>query len=253
MTDLKLNPSGGPGVYTILEGQAAKIYDPAQLGITGQITAPAAFFMARKNLSGPSGLVEDDGKMIPEPYFNLADTHVLVDRNKGVITLIHKEHSKFSDEITGVLKPSTIARNLGINSTEARTPKEIGMLLKTYRYFFANREEGMKIVAQLLSFKANISSEIDQKDDRRGSKKNSLEVSAETNVPLSFMLNIPIFEGFQARAVKVEIALDVRSMSAVDCWLESPEMMDTIQAETSAIIDDQLQPFKDAGMTIIEL
>ncbi len=239
---IEIKTSEGVTDVIVRHGEAAKIYDPVAVRISGQITAPRSWFDPRvKQQKGDFG-----------QYFGIQETHVLVDRYKGTITLIHGENEHFRTEITGTLDVSPEYKELGINSGKSYSPQELGNKLREMRYLFPDKEQGMKLVTELKNFVATVSANVEDKKDTRGAKKSLLDVSVESNIPLEIMLKIPIFKGFEPIELKVEIVLDSRG-HAVDCYLESPEATQIIKTERDQIFDLQLAAFVEYGLSIIEI
>lgn len=239
-TSIQINTVADRGEIVIRHGDAAKVYDPSPVRINGQITAPRRYYDSRKNAAEPN------------PFFPITETHVLVNRQLGTIELVRNESDVFYDSIIGRLELSSEYQTLGINSGKSYTPADLAKALKALRYLFADKSTGMELVSQLNQFKATVSADVEATKDNRGNKKNALAVAVESNVPLEFNLKIPIFKGFDPVNLRIEIALDSRG-HAVDCFLESPEAMETIQDTRNIIFDEQLSDFEKDGITIIKL
>lgn len=233
----------------IRKGEAGKVYDPEPVKINGTITAPRSFYDPRKK-ADLSQRVE--GQPFT-PYFHPHHTHVVVDRENGQIQLINQENSRFASIITGTLSGSKDYKDLGINSLTPRSPGDLGKLLKRYRHLFPNQEDGMKLIGELLNFSATINTNVEKKEDQRANKKSLLAQSVETNIPLSFYLNVPVFKGSDPVKLKIEINLDSRGSGMVDCYLESPEALDLINTQRDEIIDTQLSAFIEDGISVIEI
>ena len=238
MEELKVNVTAESGSSEIImrTGDALKVYDPIPLRIQGQITAPREFYDTRKIQGG---------------YFNAHNTHITVNRDKGEIVLKHNESDNFFNQITGTLSPSTEYETLGINKDAPKSPQELATLLKRNRFLFADKQEGMKIISDLMAFKGSVKSDVEAVRDDRGNRKNSVQVAVESNVPLSFMLTLPLFKGGEKQRLKVDILLEAKG-HIVDCYLESIEAIEAMQERRSEVIDEQLSAFKTDGITVIE-
>lgn len=239
---IEIKTSEGVTDVMVRHGEAAKIYDPVAVKISGQITAPRSWFDPRVGQSKPNNT----------PYFGIQETHVLVDRYGGTITLIHGENEHFRTEVKGTLEVSPEYKEIGINSGRAYTAQELAKKLREIRYLFPDREKGLEIISELMNFSAKVTGNVEDKKDTRGGKKNLLEVSIETNAPLEFKLKIPVFKGFQPVELKIELVLDSRG-HAVDIYLESPEAAEIIKKERDQIFDLQLAAFIEYGLSIVEI
>jgi len=242
MENQKFEVKVSEGVTDVIirTGDAPAVYDPVAVRINGNIMAPRAWFDPRRTQT--NGL---------DQYFGIKTTHVQVDRYNGTIMLVHGENDLFRTVITGTLDVSPEYKELGINSGKAYTPQELGNKLREMRYLFPDREQGMKLVSELKNFVATVSASVEDKKDTRGAKKSLLDVSVESNIPMEVMLKIPVFKGFPAIDLKVEIVLDSRG-HAVDCFLESPEATQIIKTERDEIINHQLTAFEEHGLSIVE-
>ena len=110
----------------------------------------------------------------------------------------------------------------------------------------------MVVISDLMSFKADVNTKVIASNDSRGGRVNAVEVAANTNVPVSFLVNIPLFKGAVKQKLKVEIELDVRG-SSVSCTLHSPDALLTMNETSDSIIDEQLKTFVEAGITVLEV
>lgn len=239
----KITINAQPGELVIRHGAAPEIHDPVQLVIKGQITAPRRYYDARKNLLTALGM----------PYFALATTHIVVNREKMSICLKHNEHDKFGSIITGELELSAEYKELSINSGSAYTTADLAKKLRNVRYLFENREEGMKLIGALMKFTGTINAQVEAHKDTSGNKRTLHDVAVVSNIPEFILLKIPIFKGQDPTRLKVEINLDTRSNTAVDCYLESPEALQIIHDERNKIIDEQIDPFIQDGITVFEV
>ena len=250
---INMNEDSEIGEIIVRHGDAPKVYDPIPVRITGQISAPRRFYDSRKHIPAVIELITEDGnKPGTGYYFEKAHTHVIVDRHLAQITLIRNESYQFREEITGGLEYSPEYESLGINAGKAYSALDLSKVLRQHRYLFPDREAGMRLVTELAQFKAVVTAETENTKDQRGNKKNALAVAVDTNVPLEFQLRIPIFKGFSPVDLKIEIVLDSRG-HVVDCFLESPEALQTINDTRDLIFNEQLAAFMEDGITVIEI
>jgi hypothetical protein len=242
MSDLNLKVSTNlDGDTVIRQGHAANVYDPVKVEILGQITAPRLFFKSRKDsFSGD------------EKYFEVDQTHVLVDREAGSIVLKCNESDKFGDVVMGRLEFSKEYLLLGINEGKVWTPADLANILKKTRYIFPSVEEAMSLITDLKNFKATVTGDTEITKDERGNRKNSLDVAVKTNVPLFFNISIPLFKGFAPSKIRVEIELDSQG-HRVDCYLTSFDAITEIDLARKTIFDTELAPFLEEGITVIEI
>lgn len=249
MTDLKTTVVFADETRDVIfrTGEAAKIYDPVPLKISGQIDAPLRFYLSRKDLK----VKNESGSELP--YFPLNETIVIVDRERMTIKLICNEKSVFRDEITGSLEIAPIFGKLGINTGATFTPNELGNLLRKHQYLFTDRQEAATTISALLKFTADINTTIEQeKRAESGGQRKVLDVDVKSNAPKSFRLNLSLFKGDVAAATAVSIVYDTSGHSVI-CSLESLEAIDLIEQKKNERISENIADFESDGISVIEI
>ncbi len=235
----KLNIAvSGPEVV-IRHGDAPKVVDPVKHSVFGTITAPAEYLRTKHLL-------------IPFTQECLHQMVVTVNRDARLISFQGDPSNPLTFEVNGRLNVSKDYEILGLNSGKEYSPADLAKLLKQNRHLFSSREELMVVISDLTSFKAEVNQQVTTANDGRGNKTNVVEQAVRTNVPLSFLVNIPLFKGGPKQKLKVEVELDVRG-SSVSCTLHSPDALETMNNTSDAIIDEQLKAFVDAGITVLEV
>lgn len=106
-------------------------------------------------------------------------------------------------------------------------------------------------IAELQSFQAKVNTNIVLSDDNRGTSKNLVANSIETNMPVSIPVKMVIFKGFSAEAFTVDILFCVKNQS-VECWLDSADAAYWAEKQKEEIIDVLLQDFIADGIAVIE-
>jgi len=225
------------GELVIRHGEAPELFQPQSWAIEGQITAPADFYRTRKGIDG---------------YFTAENTVVSSDRQRKTIRLTRERPDNLVDKVVGTLTPGVEIQELGINSGKSYGPNELGKLLRKYKYLFSNPQEGNEVVAALLTFTGTVNTQTEQAQDTRGQKKNLVETSVRTNAPLGFSLNIPLFKGNAPKSYPIEIVLEASGHNVL-CYLESQDIRQGTAESVDEIFDVQLEPFAEAGLTVIEI
>lgn len=229
----------GRDELVIRHGDAPVVVMSQKYSVSGNITAPGEFFRTKNDRVGFT--VESLLPMV-----------VHVKRDGRRITFVGDPTNPLAFEVSGVLTPSSEYQTLGLNSGKEFTPADLAKLLKQNRHLFASQEEAMVVISDLMSFKADVNTKVIASNDSRGGRVNAVEVAANTNVPVSFLVNIPLFKGAAKQKLKVEIELDVRG-SSVSCTLHSPDALLTMNETSDSIIDEQLKTFIEAGITVLEV
>jgi hypothetical protein len=95
-----------------------------------------------------------------------------------------------------------------------------------------------------MAFRAEVNANIGKASDSRGNVDTSYKKTVTTNIPLSFVLNVPVFKGQGKRQFLVDIDIEATDAST-RFYLVSVELSDLIQIESELIIDKQLECCKD--------
>lgn len=236
---LKVNVDPGIKELVIREGRAEEIYPPETIGLSGRITAPIEYFESRR-------------KVKPD-YFDLSKTVVLVDINKGRITLMADPTSKFGDVIEGQLFGNPVLSDFHLtDGTQGSyfSPSELAVVFRRNIRFFDNQDEARKMIFQLKNLKVQTSGTVEKRNDDRGNKANVFEQSVESNVPVSFTLKMPIFQNEAPVRFQVDIFLEVTG-SSVHCLLDSVQLSELIETETERVLTDAVKGFYDSDVTVV--
>lgn len=159
------------------------------------------------------------------------------------IGLTVNESDHFATTVTGkaVLNPDLV--KFGINAGKTWIKNDLKTFLKMNRAFFKESDEAMQIVSNLEKFSAQVQAKIDDQADTRGNSKKGVEITVNTDLKMSFILNIPIYIGQPKSTFVVEICFSVTD-GGVTIWLESPELQEAIIKCRETLIDENLKPFR---------
>lgn len=243
--ELKIEPKNGEVI--IRTGSAPEINPPVAIKIDGQISAPRIFYESRKDHQDARVSTILDG-----PAFSPGNTHVIVNRDKTTITLYQGDQNYHQNEVSGQLLVSKEFKDLGINGQNGRRTQELAKLLRKYSYLFTDREAGMKLISDLMNFKGSVNANVQDTKDTRGNRKNAIEVSVTSNIPVNFEISIPLFYGHPAIRIWVEIVLEPNGAN-LDCFLQSDYVYEYFEKAADEIIDAEIKPFSDAGFAVIEV
>ncbi len=234
----------GPGEYVIRTGEALPVYPPKEYAFVGQIMTPSIFYDRRKGL-----FLDEAGT---QPYFKHSELIVEVRRSACSITLLHKPNTAFADIIRGVLRQSDEYEKLGINSGKKISPAELGEKLRKNRFLLAgSATETLQLIADLKNFKGTVVNAQESTSDTRGQKRNLIDQSVSSNVPLRFRAHIPVFKGQKPEAFDIDIVLDVQN-GIVVCELESIELLEKMEGMKNDLIDTAIDIFHADGITVLE-
>lgn len=171
----------------IREGEAAKVYDPQRVKIEGNIKAPGEFVKKRPT------------------EINKLKTNVVVDYDNLSISLRVDEENHFSKDITGRLTRFAALVEFGINTTKKYSVLELYNMLRLKRAYFLNREDHAKFLEDLKNFSARTEVEFASTNDFKGNAALQKIQKCKTNLTYNFILNIPLFKGFDPVTFPVEV------------------------------------------------
>ena len=224
------NTQGGVREIIIREGHALPAKEPERVNIGGTIEAPARWAENRKSI-------------IPQ-----LGSHMTVDRQNMRIELVEDERSPYSNILVGTMTLSDKFKEFGINSGKYITNFEMANLFKMNRSFFETKAICMELVSKLKNLKASINKQIEASNNDRGNRRELVDQVVQHNIPESFKLTLPIFNGTDPQEIEVEINVDADDLS---CTLISPHAKDLIEQMRNEKIDDVIKRVKAACPDIV--
>lgn len=194
----------GQTAMTLLQGKAPALLDekpPVKINLQGTIYAPLAFLEKRIN------------------DIDQHHAHIIVNRDNLTIKLVICENDEYRHgEIVGCVSYSEIFTKLGINSDKCWPPEVLGRFLKLNRSFFADRDEGMKVVSALKKFDAKVEQAMSRQREENGNVGLAFKQSViNSNIPEHFTLRIPIFSGGEREAIEVETFANIDGANVTIC------------------------------------
>lgn len=226
----------------IREGSAEQILNPKaplKLNIHGTINSVWEFIKKR--------LADKD-------QINILRTMIVIDREDVSITLITNENDEYQRGIIeGSLQKHPKFVEFGINEPTRWSPNELGLFLKMNRAYFESKEANMKLVTSLRDFTGNINAIIEKQRLANGSFKDNCSAVVSSNLPESFMVNIPIFKGQTPQSIEVEFE-SASNGSEIILQLVSPGACQTFEEIRDKAIDEQINAIQllAPGIAIIE-
>lgn len=236
MENLTLKVEGNTGEFIFREGPALPQVPPKKIVISGDIKTVSSYLKKRAGLGdkrnpGLQGVVTER-------------TLVTVDKEKFTILLQLDPENEYGTEVTAKLAFTPELEQFFINKNKLFNREELIKLIRFNKIWFADAEAHDKLLKAYQAFTAEVKANIGKTSDTRGNVDNTYKKTVETNVPDSFVLNIPIFKGMDKRRFRVEIAIDSTDAST-KFWFESVELNDIIQIESQAILEKELESCSD--------
>lgn len=209
MHELNVRVESGVETLEIRTGEALKLKEPKQVVIRGTLETPYEWLRQRKENA--------DAKR----------THILVNRENGVVILHENETDPYGAIIEGKLEINPIFLKFGINQGNYKTPLEMSEFIKMNRVYFENRQVAMELVTQLRKFKVRVDKQVEQEVNlNKGDKRLALNQAVESNVPETFKVCLPIFKGMPKATFEVETYFNPNDLT---CTLVSPEANEMIE------------------------
>lgn len=211
---------------TIRQGNALPLKEPNRVDISGDIRSVGAFIKGRSGaLAGHSTQELDKSKVV-----------VYTDYKNMTIELYPDPENPYGAKITGKLEVSDELKTFQINREKTWKKDEFVKLLKFSRMYFSSPEAHGKVLSAYQSFNAETIGNINDTKDTRGNKDVAFKKTVSTNIPLNFILDIPIFKGEKNKKFSVDICLDVSESSAI-FWLESVELHEMMEKEKKELFN----------------
>lgn len=216
----------------IREGTAQEplpLKEPKIINISGDILSVATFINNRT--AGYSSQAIDKNKAI-----------VTVDKYKKTITLQLDPENHYGATITGKLEQSKELEQFGINTSTRYNRKSLLDLLRFNRLFFEDKAQHTKVIEGLYKLRIKSETEIQQEKDNQGNKRNLLDVKTvdDGGMVKTFNITIPLFKGFAAKNITVEICFEVVN-GDVSFWLESVALKEVSDSAIDGIFEEQLK------------
>lgn len=238
MKEVTVTAAPGISELIIRQGEAPKIIEPRGFTASGLIATPYDFYKGRTTIKAD--------------HFDKSKAVVEVDRLGYKIVFRADPYSPLGDVVSGSMAENPALADYQINGGTNWKPIDLAQFLNRRRMYFADIEKGRDLVAALRSVKVSTQGEIEVSNDQRGNTKNLFEQSVKTNIPVSFVLKMPLFKGCEDVQFTVEIYLAV-SGNVLYCSLESVELDEQKKAQIDKYIDAQIKGFVEDQITVIEV
>lgn len=232
MENLKLTIENANGELIVREGNAQEplpLKEPKIINISGDIHSVATFINNRQ--AGYSSQAIDKNRAV-----------VIVDKNNKTITLQLDPENHYGATVVSKLEQSKELEQFGTNTSKRYGRKELLDLLRFNRLFFEDKNQHAKLIAGLYKLRIKSETEIQQEKDNQGNKRNLLDVKTvdDNGLVKEFNITLPIFKGFPAKNIIVEICYEVVN-GDVSFWLESIGLKETSDAAIDGIFEEELK------------
>lgn len=232
----------GQKEITIREGKAPDqlpVLKPVAIAISGTIVSVVEFLRRRMDQSD---------------QINQKRCHIIVNREQITILLtIHENDPYLKGTVKGKLDFHPKFVEFGINSGKNWEPNTLGQFFKMNRAFFSDKSKNMELVSLLKGFIAKVNSTIEKQKSDNGSFADNYSGIVTSNLPGTFSVNMPIFKGFSAEIIELELYASVDGRD-VKLQLFSPGASQLVEEIRDSAIDAQLTEIRHicSDIAIIE-
>ncbi len=110
----------------------------------------------------------------------------------------------------------------------------------------------MDLVTKLQNFEADVTKRTETKMDNRANYDLIRRQEVKSNLPESFVIEIPVFKGLPKKMVTIEVDISPESFN---CILISPDLADFIEGIVEETINKELEAIKELcpELPIIEI
>lgn len=233
--NFNFTPAPGVSEIIIREGAAAVLHEPKALSYSGRLDSPRQFLDCKKEAYKPENAT------------------LVVDKTNNTITFYGEEKATPTDTVMGKLERNPDLEEFKLNSDKAWSFQELHNFLKIRRYFFKDKEAHKTLLRNLLNFKTQVTTVIENKQDNSGNRLMMLEQKIKDN-PLGdgkFVLSLPLFKGYEDKAFTVEMSFSATD-GAVHVYLLSDELIELLLTEREMLMkaeEDYFRLWKCAVIT----
>lgn len=221
-------------VDTVVEDKLP-VLEPDKVEISGNITAIFAFLEKRWDAE--------------DAQVNHCRTHILVDRDNLMMTLVVNETDKREKKtVVGTIQLSRQYTAFGVNK-KLWESTDLGNFFRINRSYFEKKETNMSLVSLLKRFTAKVNTEVEREEKDNGSVTDVYRKVVDSNLPEAFAVKIPIFKGSQPEVFTIEIIAHVEGKHAV-LELISPDAEAIVEEVRDKLIDEQIEKIKELAPEI---
>ena len=172
-------------------------------------------------------------------------THILVNRDELTVTLVTNENDERTKQtIVGSIQLSRQFKGFHVNDGKLWKPVRLGDFFRINRSYFDTKEKNMELVNLLKSFSAKVQTTIKKELSDNGSVTDNYEKAVDSNLPSSFLINVPIFKGAEPEKLSIETIANVEGNTAL-LTLISSDAESIIEESRDKIINAELDKIRN--------
>lgn len=231
-----IHPTGDE--ITFRQGAAKELLKPTppnRFDIEGNIETPAIWVEEKS---------ESIDKLHAYAMIHKDELSIILHLNKS------QENGRLHSTVTGKLALSQRLLAFHINDGHKWSLRQLADHIKFNRRYFADHGLNAKMVTELKNFTATLNATLEKKSDDRGTRRNLIDRTFNSNVPERFTLTMPIIEGCQDETFEVELLID-GSEEGTKVWLQSIELDEIMTNTVNRIFKEQIESLEQSGITVI--
>jgi hypothetical protein len=219
--DIKITIENGIKELIIRSGEAPKIH------------VPNGIELKNCSISAVKEYLSKEGVEVDE----IKNSFVVYSLETKGIALFYAHRRENQDSIDGKITMNPDLEKFEINAGKRYSPHNLADFIRMNRHYFETKDIAIKLESSLRNFTAEVDKKLEVSDDKRANVKASIIQNVKTSIPESFVLMLPVFIGSKPIQVTVEIDINSNDLS---CSLMSPDLKSFIDAESGAIIENEL-------------
>lgn len=223
---------GEKHLLEIRHGDALPLKEPKVVNLEGSIETVSRFLKIRAD------------------RLDQKTCHLIVDIEKGCMTLFVDETNPYAGKVSGKIVPDPVLQSFGINTGKRYSLRDLSDFLKMRRSYFADVSEAMKLVTELRNFKAKVNKEMEKVSDNRGNSKIMLDQVVDSNVPEGFVLHVPLIKGSSRFRFKVDINI-IPTDADMICMLESVDLKELEDETYEKYMEYELEQIHELAPDIV--
>ncbi|MBP5202274.1 hypothetical protein J6Z39_09060 [bacterium] len=183
-----------------------------------------------------SGTLESVVDFAKKRVFEEQEAHLEINYSAGTATLVTREQYKNGITVKGSLIQGSALSRFRVNTGDAFSLESFAKLVRQNRLYFKDQDNST-LLKSIEKFNASRRIQLKNENDRRGNVNASLVAECQQTIQESFVLTIPIFEGYPKTDVKVDVFTKVTD-NGVSIELESVDLTEQVELKKENLLKD---------------
>lgn len=183
-----------------------------------------------------SGTLESVVDFAKKRVFEEQEAHLEINYSAGTATLVTREQYDSGITVKGSLIQGSALSRFRINTENPFSLESFAKLVRQNRLYFKDQDNST-LLKSIEKFNATRKIQLKNENDRRGNVNAGLVAECQQTIQESFILTIPIFEGYPKTDVKVDVFTEVTD-NGVSIELESVDLTEQIELKKENLLKD---------------